>query len=112
MNKVATAVKLRFDVLKTSLLDEQLKKRLVKIAGKRMTGEGVLVIEAKRYRSQEKNRQDALERLEHLLEKAALPPAKRHPTRPSLAAKAERLENKKQQSQKKRNRGLDRNAWD
>ena len=71
VNKVATAVQLRFDVLNTTILDDQLKKRLTKLAGKRMTGEGVLVIEAKRYRSQEKNRQDALERLEHLLEKAA-----------------------------------------
>jgi ribosome-associated protein len=112
VNKVATAVQLRFDVLNTTLLDEQLKKRLAKLAGKRMTGEGVLVIEAKRYRSQDKNRQDALERLEHLLEKAALAPAKRHPTRPNLAAKAERLEKKKQQAEKKRNRSLDRKAWE
>lgn len=112
VNKVATAVQLRFDVLKTQLLDEPLKNRLTKLAGKRMTGEGVLVIEAKRYRSQEKNRLDALERLEHLLEKATLEPVKRHPTHPSLAAKTERLEKKKQQAQKKRNRSLDRNAWD
>ena len=112
VNKVATAVQLRFDVLNTSLLDDQIKKRLTKLAGKRMTGEGVLVIEAKRYSSQEKNRQDALERLEHLIEKAALAPVKRHPTRPSLAAKVERLEKKKQQAQKKRNRSLDRKAWE
>jgi ribosome-associated protein len=112
VNKVATAVQLRFDVLKTQLLDEPLKNRLMKLAGKRMTSEGVLVIEAKRYRSQEKNRQDAMERLEHLLEKATLEPVKRHPTRPSLAAKTKRLEKKKQQAQKKRNRSLDRNAWD
>ena len=112
VNKVATAVQLRFDVLNTALLDDPLKKRLTKLAGKRMTSEGVLVIEAKRYRSQEKNRLDALERLGHLLEKAALPPATRHPTRPSLAAKAERLEKKKQQAEKKRNRSLDRKDWE
>jgi ribosome-associated protein len=112
VNKVATAVQLRFDVLNTTLLDDQLKIRLTKLAGKRMTSEGVLVIEAKRYRSQEKNRQDALERLDQLLEKAATAPVKRHPTRPSLAAKADRLEKKKQQSEKKRNRSLDRNGWE
>ena len=112
VNKVATAVQLRFDVLNTTLLDDEIKKRLVKLAGKRMTSEGVLVIEAKRYRSQEKNRQDALERLGHLLEKAAQAPVKRRPTRPSLAAKAERLEKKKQQAEKKRNRNPDRKAWE
>ncbi len=112
VNKVATAVQLRFDVLNTTLLDDQIKSRLAKLAGKRMTSEGVLVIEAKRYRSQEKNRQDALERLGNLLEKAAFEPVKRHPTRPSLAAKAERLEKKKQQAQKKRNRSPDRKAWE
>jgi len=111
VNKVATAVQLRFDVLTTTLLDDQIKKRLVKLAGKRVTGEGVLVIEAKRYRSQEKNRLDALERLGYVLEKAAQAPVKRHPTHPSLAAKAERLEKKKQQAEKKRNRSLDHNAW-
>jgi len=112
MNKVATAVQLRFDVLNTALLEAPLKKRLTKLAGKRMTSEGVLVIEAKRYRSQEKNRLDALERLGHLLDKAALPPVTRHPTRPSLAAKTERLEKKRQQAEKKRNRSLDRKDWE
>ena len=112
VNKVATAVQLRFDVLHTRLIDEQLKQRLMLLAGKRMTSEGELVIEAKRYRSQEKNRHDALERLQHLFEKAAFTPVKRNPTRPSLAAKAERLEKKKQQAEKKRNRSLDRNAWE
>jgi ribosome-associated protein len=112
VNKVATAVQLRFDVQRTTLLAEQLKERLIKLAGKRMTSEGVLVIEAKRYRSQEKNRQDTLERLAHLLDKAAVAPAKRHATRPSLAAKVERLEKKKQQAEKKRNRSLIRKDWD
>ncbi len=112
VNKVATAVQLRFNVLRTTILDEPLKKRLMKLAGKRMTSEGVLVIEAKRYRSQEKNRQDALERLEHLIDKAALTPVKRHATRPSLSAKLERLEKKKQQAEKKRNRSVDRKTWE
>jgi ribosome-associated protein len=112
VNKVATAVQLRFDVLNTALLEDQLKKRLTKLAGKRMTSEGVLVIEVKRYRSQEKNRLDALERLGHLLEKAAAAPVKRHPTRPSLASRTERMEKKKQQAEKKRNRILDRKDWE
>jgi len=112
VNKVETAVQLRFDVLNTLLLDDQLKKRLTKLAGKRMSSEGVLVIEAKRYRSQEKNRLDSLERLGHLLEKAAAAPVKRHATLPSLSARTERLEKKKQQAEKKRNRVLDRKDWE
>lgn len=112
VNKVETAVQLRFDVLNTLLLDDQLKKRLTKLAGKRMSSEGVLVIEAKRYRSQEKNRLDALERLGHLLEKAAAVPVKRHATRPSLSVRTERLEKKRQQAEKKRNRSLDRKDWE
>jgi ribosome-associated protein len=112
VNKVVTAVQLRFNVLNCTLLDDQLKIRLKKLAGKRINSEGVLVIEAKRYRSQEKNRQDSLERLGHLLEKAALAPVKRHPTRPSLAAKVERLSKKKQQADKKRNRSFDKKDWE
>jgi len=112
VNKVATAVQLRFDVRNSPSLEVDVKERLTHLAGKRITNEGVLVIEAKRYRLQEKNRQDALERLGHLLEKAVLAPVERHPTRPSLAAKVERLEKKKQQAEKKRNRSFDRNAWE
>lgn len=108
VNKVATAAQLRFNVDQTLSLDDALKTRLRKLAGKRINLEGVLVIEAKRYRSQEKNRQDALERLRALLEKAAEVEEKRRPTRPSSAAKAERLEKKKQLAEKKRNRSLDR----
>jgi len=104
VNKVATAVQLRFDIRNTSILDEEIKVRLLKIAGKRVTSEGILVIEAKRYRSQEKNKADAIGRMLALVEKAETSPIVRKPTRPNTASKVRRVEAKKRLGEKKQNR--------
>lgn len=104
VNKVATAVQLRFDVTASSSLPAEIKERLIHLAGKRMTSDGVLVIEARRYRTQEQNRADAVQRLQHLIEQAQVPPKPRTATRPSFAEKAERLADKKKRSDLKRSR--------
>lgn len=104
VNKVATAVQLRFDVRASPSLPEAVKARLMRLAGRRMTAEGVLVIEAKRYRAQEQNRADAELRLADLVRRALVPPKKRRPTRPSAAAKVKRLEEKKKRGGVKRSR--------
>ena len=101
VNKVATAVQLRFDVDGSSSLSADVKARLVKLAGSRMTDEGVLVIDAHRYRTQEKNREDARERLAILLRRALHKPARRKATRPSRAARQRRLDAKKKHGQLK-----------
>jgi ribosome-associated protein len=105
VNKVATAVQLRFDVGSSGSIPAEIKERLIRMAGKRMTADGVLVIEAKRYRTQEQNRADAMLRLQHLIEQASTPPKPRRSTRPSFAEKAERLADKKKHSELKRSRG-------
>jgi ribosome-associated protein len=105
MNKVATAAQLRFDVQNSPSLPEEVRQRLVRLAGKRMTSEGILVIEAKRYRTQEQNRQDAHARLVELLRKAAQPPKTRHKTQVPLEAKRRRLGAKRRRSEQKRLRG-------
>jgi ribosome-associated protein len=102
VNKVATAVQLRFDVRGSLSLVEDVKRRLVRVAGKRITGDGVLVIEAKRYRTQEQNREDAIQRFGELVRKALVPPKKRRATRPSKAAKAKRVDEKKRRGETKR----------
>jgi ribosome-associated protein len=101
VNKVSTAVQLRFDVYLSSL-PEEVKQRLVRLAGRRMTREGELIIEARQYRYQERNRQDALKRLKELIQKAAKKPKVRRKTKPSLAAKRKRMESKRRQGEKKR----------
>ncbi len=104
VNKVATAVQLRFDLPGNRSLPEAVKVRLKKLAGKRLSTEGILVIQASRFKSQGKNRQDAIERLLNLIRKAAQKPKKRVKTRPSKRAKARRLETKRRRSSLKRNR--------
>lgn len=104
VNKVATAVQLRFNVNRSTALTDEIKARLLRLAGKRVTEEGVLVIEARRYRSQEANRLDAIARLNHLVEKASLPPAMRRPTRPGAAAREARMAFKKKRSEVKQSR--------
>lgn len=104
VNKVATAVQLRFDVAHSPSLSPLVCSRLRRLAGRRMTVDGVLVINARRYRTQERNRQDALDRLLALIQKAAQPPKPRKPTRPTLASKKRRLENKRKRSETKRAR--------
>lgn len=107
VNKVATAVQLRFDMRNSPSLELDVKERLVKFAGSKMTEDGILIIEAKRFRSQEKNRQDALHRFENLLQKAAEPPVKRRPTRPRAGAVGDRLKQKKRRGEQKRIRSWD-----
>ena len=104
VNKVATAVQLRFDV-STSSLPEDVKQRLRHLAGKRVTSDGVLVIEAKRFRTQEQNRYDALEKFYELLKKAYEKPKQRRKTKPTKASHEKRLKEKKVRSQVKRGRG-------
>jgi len=104
VNKVATAVQLRFDIMAASGLPEGVKRRLIRLAGKRVTGEGVLMLDARRFRTQEQNRQDALDRLVALLGKAAVPPKRRRKTKPTAASRARRLETKRHRSQKKQAR--------
>jgi len=102
VNKVATAVQLRFDVANSPSLPEDVRHRLIRLAGSRLTEEGVLIINARRFRSQDRNRQDARERLVELIRKAAEKPKVRRATRPSRASKARRLESKRRQAEKKR----------
>jgi ribosome-associated protein len=94
VNKVATACQLRFDV-RASALPASVKKRLTSIAGSRMTDDGVLVIDARQYRTQKRNRDDAIERLRNLVRRAAVRPRVRRPTKPTAASIRKRLESKK-----------------
>ena len=103
VNKVETAVQLRFDVRRSPSLPEAVRARLERLAGRRLTQDGVLVISAQRFRTRERNREDALERLLELVRTAAAPPPpKRRPTRPTLGAKRRRLEGKAQRAEIKR----------
>jgi ribosome-associated protein len=104
VNKLATAVQLRFDVAR-AMLPPDVRARLVRLAGKRLTGEGVLVITAQRHRTQARNRDDALERLVDLVRRAAVAPVPRRPTRTPARAKRARRENKKRRAGIKRLRG-------
>ncbi len=104
VNKVATAVELRFDLRHSPALSDSVRSRLVALAGKRVSGDGILVINAQRFRSQARNREDARERLAALIRAAATPPKLRRATRPSRAAKQRRLDEKKQQAVRKRER--------
>jgi ribosome-associated protein len=104
VNKVATAVQLRFNVARCASLPPEVRERLVRLAGRRMTRGGVLVIDARRFRTQERNRQDAIDRLIALIRRAAVKPKPRHQTKPTLAAKRQRLEAKRRRSEAKRMR--------
>jgi ribosome-associated protein len=105
VNKVASAVQLRFDVARSSILDEWTKTRLATLAGRRLTREGWLVLSAHRHRTQEANRRDAFDRLAELITQARVRPKARRATKPTRASKERRLEGKKQRTQVKRNRG-------
>jgi len=104
VDKVSTAAQLRFDVAHSPSLPEEVRARLLRLAGRRMTAEGVLVIEARRYRTQEQNRADALKRLTLLLQQAAKEPAARKVTRPSAVSRAVRLAAKRLRGEIKRMR--------
>ncbi|MBX6426755.1 MAG: aminoacyl-tRNA hydrolase [Variibacter sp.] len=105
VNKLATAVQLRFDVRRSPSLPEEVRARLEKLAGRRLTADGVLVITAQRHRTQQRNRQDALERLIALIRQAAVAPKPRRPTRPTAAARRRRVEAKKRRAAIKALRG-------
>jgi len=98
VNKLATAVQLRFDVRHSPSLPDDVRSRLERLAGKRLTREGVLVITAQRHRTQDRNRSDARERLIELIRQASIRPIKRRPTRPTKAARERRLAGKKRRS--------------
>jgi ribosome-associated protein len=106
VNKVASAVQLRFNVLYSPSLPADVKERLLRMVRSRLTQSGELIIEAKRYRTQEQNRLDAQERLVALLQKAFIAPKNRLPTRPGTAARERRLESKKRRSAIKRVRQI------
>jgi ribosome-associated protein len=110
VNKVASAVQLRFDVRHSPSLPEPVRVRLERLGGRRVSQDGVLVINAQRFRSQERNRADALERLVALIRRAAAPPKLRRPTRPSAAARRERLAAKARRARLKQQRAAVRGA--
>jgi len=102
VNKVSTAVQLRFDIANSPTLASDLKGRLIRLAGKRVNADGVLILEAKRFRTQEANREDALAKFYELIRKASEKPKSRHKTRPTKASKEERLKEKKQRGEVKK----------
>lgn len=102
VNKVSSAVQLRFNVIESPTLPADIQERLVNLAGNRITDEGILIIEARQYRTQEQNRKAALEKLVKLIQEAAKEPSVRRETKPPLRAKERRLENKRQRSEIKR----------
>ncbi|MFZ4532057.1 MAG: alternative ribosome rescue aminoacyl-tRNA hydrolase ArfB [Alsobacter sp.] len=104
VNKVETAVQLRFDAARSPGLPDDVRARLMVLAGSRLTQEGVIVITAQRFRSQDRNRQDARERLFALIRDAAVVPRTRRPTRPTLASKVRRLDGKAKRGDVKRMR--------
>jgi ribosome-associated protein len=106
VNKVSTAVQLRFDVARSPSLPDPVRARLITLAGRRLTQDGVLIIEAERYRSQRRNRDDALERLIELIREACEVDKPRRPTRPTLASKKRRLESKQRLGETKKLRAL------
>ena len=105
VNKVATAVQLRFDAANSKLLTQEVRERLLKLAGKRVTSAGEIVIDARRYRTQQRNREDAMERLMKLIEKASVATEIRRKSKLPKAAKLKRLDEKKHRAGIKRLRG-------
>lgn len=105
VNKVSTAVQMRFDARNSPSLTEPVRARLMKLAGSRLTLDGVILITAVRYRTQERNRADAIERLQGLVDKASIAPVYRVPTKPTRASKERRLEGKAKRSTIKSGRG-------
>jgi ribosome-associated protein len=102
VNKVATAVQLRFDVNDSPSLPDFVRKRLIRLAGRKITEDGILIIQAKRFRTQERNRQDARERLIKLIRKACEQPKTRHKTKPTRASKERLLAAKRHRSRIKK----------
>ena len=105
VNKVATTVQLRFDVANSRSLPEEVRTRLISLAGNRITEDGILIIDARRFRTQSRNREDAIARLVELIRNAAQRPKIRRKTRPTLTSKIRRLESKRRGAESKRIRG-------
>lgn len=105
VNKVATAVQLRFDVAHSPSLSDEIRTRLIHLAGNRMTGQGELIIKASRHRTQERNKQDAITQLKSLIIRATIRPKTRKKTRPTYGSVQKRLDSKKLHSKKKALRG-------
>jgi ribosome-associated protein len=105
VNKLSTAVQLRFDVRQSPSLPNDVAIRLMRLAGKRLTKDGVIVLIAQQHRTQERNRADAIERLVALIQEAAIPPVPRRATKPTKASRRERLDTKKRRSGVKNLRG-------
>ena len=105
VNKLATAVQLRFDVRRSPALPDDVRQRLERLAGRRLTRDGVLIITAQQYRTQERNRQDALDRLLQMIREAAVRPVPRRPTKPTASSRKRRLEGKRRRSAIKGLRG-------
>ncbi len=101
VNKVATAVQLRFDVAASPGLPGAVKTRLIRLAGRRVTDDGVLIIDAREHRTQQRNRAEAMDRLVRLIRRAAVPPKRRRKTRPTAASRRKRLDEKRRRSQTK-----------
>jgi len=104
VNKVSTAVQLKFDIENSEEISEEVKIKLVRSAGKRINNDGILIIEAKRFRTQEKNKQDAIDRLIKLIKKAIEVRKPRKKTKPTFASEEKRIENKKKRGQLKKDR--------
>jgi ribosome-associated protein len=112
VNKVASSVQLRFDIRNSPSLEPDVKERLIKLAGSRVTDDGILIIEAKKYRTQEQNRYDATQRLIAWVQKALEKPKVRRATRPSLTAKAARVGDKKKRGEIKKTRRFNQEDWE
>ena len=111
VNKVATSVQLRYDIVNSRNLEPEVKQRLVSLGGNRVTENGVLIIEAKRYRTQEKNRLDAIKRFTNLIQKAVEKPKIRKKTRPTVTSSAVRVDEKKRRGEIKRIRQFSQEDW-
>jgi ribosome-associated protein len=98
VNKVATAVQLRFNARDSKSISPEIRDRLLRLAGKRANSSGEIIIEARRFRAQLRNREDAMDRLIQLIEKASIPPAMRHKSRPTMASKRKRIISKKRRA--------------
>jgi ribosome-associated protein len=106
VNKVATAVQLRFDARNSKSLTSEVRERLYKLAGRRVNSAGEILIEARRFRTQLRNREDALQRLYQLIDKASIPPKPRHKSQPTAGSKLRRLDSKKHRSDVKKLRKI------
>lgn len=112
VNKVATAVQLRFDAENSPRLTDAVRRRVLSLAGRRATADGVIVISANRFRTQERNRSDAIDRLVDLVRRAAMVQKRRVPTKPSRSARGKRLESKRRRGDVKNKRGIRSGDWD